>query len=88
MNIYEESGNRPLQKNRTMKTNATQNILAVSLIGIVIFPTALIAQDTVKVEGSKAANLALQLKNPVADLVTVALENNWDFGFGSTNAMS
>ena len=32
-------------------------------------------------------DLALKLQNPVANLISVPIQNNWDFGAGSTNAM-
>jgi hypothetical protein len=33
------------------------------------------------------AELAKKLQNPVADLISVPLQNNWDFGIGPANAM-
>lgn len=34
------------------------------------------------------AELAIKLQNPVADLISVPIQNNWDFGIGSTHVMS
>ena len=34
-----------------------------------------------------AAELAKKLQNPVANLISVPIQNNWDFGYGSANAM-
>ncbi len=34
-----------------------------------------------------AAELAKELQNPVASLIQVPIQNNWDFGIGSANAM-
>lgn len=34
-----------------------------------------------------SADLANKLQNPVADLISVPLQSNWDFGIGSTGAM-
>src|SRR6266571_3397345 len=34
-----------------------------------------------------AAELAKKLANPVASLISVPIQNNWDFGIGSANAM-
>jgi hypothetical protein len=34
-----------------------------------------------------AAELAKQLNNPVASLISVPIQNNWDFGIGPANAM-
>jgi hypothetical protein len=36
---------------------------------------------------SDAAELAKKLQNPIADLISVPLQNNWDFGIGPTDAM-
>ncbi len=33
------------------------------------------------------AELAKELQNPVASLISVPMQSNWDFGIGSTNAM-
>src|SRR5438093_10065511 len=34
-----------------------------------------------------AAELAKKLQNPVASLIQVPIQNNWDFGIGSATAM-
>src|SRR5438093_13742610 len=34
-----------------------------------------------------AAELAKKLQNPVANLISVPIQNNWDFGIGDANAM-
>ncbi|HMP84138.1 MAG TPA: hypothetical protein PKA41_15685, partial [Verrucomicrobiota bacterium] len=36
---------------------------------------------------SQQAQLAKQLQNPVADLISVPIQNNWDFGIGPEDAM-
>lgn len=36
---------------------------------------------------SDAAELAKKLQNPVASLISVPVQNNWDFGIGPANAM-
>jgi hypothetical protein len=36
---------------------------------------------------AKAAELARKLQNPVASLIQVPIQNNWDFGIGPANAM-
>src|SRR5689334_12870883 len=33
------------------------------------------------------AELAKKLNNPVANLISVPIQNNWDFGIGPANAM-
>jgi len=50
----------------------------------------LIAQDATDQSGGaepQAAELAKQLQNPVAALISVPIQNNWDFGIGPANAM-
>ena len=36
---------------------------------------------------AQAAELAKKLSNPVANLISVPIQNNWDFGIGDANAM-
>jgi hypothetical protein len=38
-------------------------------------------------EQAKEAELAKKLQNPVANLISVPIQNNWDFGIGPANAM-
>ena len=38
-------------------------------------------------DSAKAAELAKKLQNPVASLISVPIQNNWDFGIGPENAM-
>ena len=40
-----------------------------------------------RAEQDEQAELAKKLQNPVADLISVPIQNNWDFGIGSANAM-
>ncbi len=60
-------------------------IAAVILTG---FCGPAMAQEGAK-EGAadEAAELAKKLANPVASLISVPMQNNWDFGIGSANAM-
>ena len=37
--------------------------------------------------GDQQADLAQKLQNPVADLISVPIQNNWDFGIGPSQAM-
>jgi hypothetical protein len=37
--------------------------------------------------GDEAAELAKKLQNPVASLISVPIQNNWDFGIGPENAL-
>ena len=38
-------------------------------------------------EKATAAELAKQLQNPIASLISMPIQNNWDFGIGPANAM-
>jgi hypothetical protein len=38
-------------------------------------------------EQSETAELAKKLQNPIASLISVPIQNNWDFGIGPKNAM-
>jgi hypothetical protein len=38
-------------------------------------------------QASDEADLAKKLQNPVASLISVPIQNNWDFGIGTANAM-
>jgi hypothetical protein len=45
------------------------------------------ASSAVPAEADNSAELAKKLQNPVADLISVPLQNNWDFGIGPAEAM-
>ena len=47
------------------------------------------SQNQAQANGSvdSTEELALKLQNPVANLISVPIQNNWDFGAGSTGAM-
>ena len=45
------------------------------------------ADETVSEERAAQLRLAKLLENPVANLVSVPIQNNWDFGIGPLNAM-
>ena len=49
--------------------------------------TALFAQDAATDDKAAAAELAKKLSNPIASLISVPIQNNWDFGIGPANAM-
>ena len=70
-----------------MKTTRTHNRLAVALVSALAFHTTLVAQDAATDDKAAAAELAKKLSNPVASLISVPIQNNWDFGIGSANAM-
>ena len=80
-----------------MKTRPRQTLIAVSLVGMLAFATpALRAEEhaagaqrdaePAKEEGAPPANdaaeLAKKLQNPLASLISVPIQNNFDFGAG------
>src|ERR1035438_6518143 len=62
-------------------------ILLTLACGLALTTTALFAQDAATDDKAAAAELAKKLSNPVASLISVPIQNNWDFGIGSANAM-
>jgi len=66
-----------------------QIVLAISsglILGLA--PSSIRAEEaTVDEEKAKEAELAKKLQNPVASLISVPIQNNWDFGIGEANAM-
>lgn len=45
------------------------------------------AETNAPAQADDAAELAKKLQNPIASLISVPFQNNWDFGIGSANAM-
>jgi len=45
------------------------------------------AQDAATTKSDQEAELAKKLQNPVAALISVPIQNNWDFGFGPAESM-
>ncbi len=70
-----------------MKTTRPQNLLAAALVSALALTTPLLAQDASGDDKAAAAELAKKLQNPVASLISVPIQNNWDFGIGPANAM-
>ena len=58
---------------------ATKTILLCALLTLIVLPAAAAAQS--------ADELAKQTQNPVASLITVPLQGNWDFGLGDREAV-
>ena len=59
-------------------------LLAAAFVGALAFATAgaMFAQDAATDEKAAAAELAKKLSNPVASLISVPIQNNFDFGGG------
>ena len=64
-----------------MKNNLA---LAALLLALTV---RLHAQDATSTNANSEAELAKKLNNPVAALISVPLQNNWDFGLGQAGAM-
>lgn len=66
-------------------SKVTSKLLIALALGLAL-PLVPLHADTV--DGTdQAAELAKKLQNPVASLVQVPIQNNWDFGIGPANAM-
>jgi len=81
-----------------MKTKRTQNLRAAALVGALAFITArshavaasgeVSASTNAGEPGAAESSLALKLHNPIADLITVPLENNFEFSSDSRHALT
>jgi hypothetical protein len=71
-----------------VKITHKQDLILLALVSALTFnTTALFAQDAATDDKAAAAELAKKLSNPVASLISVPNQNNWDFGIGPANAM-
>jgi hypothetical protein len=64
-----------------MKTLRKRNAAVIAALVCALIITADGAEE------DQQADLAQKLQNPVADLISVPIQNNWDFGIGPANAM-
>jgi hypothetical protein len=62
-------------------------LILLALAGLLAVTTPLRAQEAATDDQAATAELAKKLANPVASLISVPIQNNWDFGIGSANAM-
>ena len=56
-------------------------------VGICLALATVAALAPAEEGGDSEAELAKKLQNPVANLISVPIQNNWDFGIGPSNAM-
>jgi hypothetical protein len=70
-----------------MRTTRSHNLLAAALAYALPFTTTLLAQDAASDPKAAEAELAKKLQNPIANLISVPIQNNWDFGIGPADAM-
>jgi len=65
-----------------MKTSSKNSVVAAALACVLVTTAAYAAE-----EDDQQADLAKKLQNPIADLISVPIENNWDFHIGPADAM-
>jgi len=70
-----------------MKTTTITRTSVTLTLAALTLATPLLAQDAATNDKAAAAELAKKLANPVASLISVPIQNNWDFGIGPANAM-
>lgn len=58
----------------------------ITFITLTLIANAVFAEDAAKKDDTEE-ELAMKLQNPVASLISVPFQNNWDFGIGTTHAM-
>jgi len=63
-----------------------KKIKHITFITLALTANAVFAEDAAKNDNAEE-ELAMKLQNPVASLISVPFQNNWDFNIGSTNAM-
>jgi len=74
---------KPFAGNQLMKSSI--RLLFTSLMFGTFCVSPVIAEDSNS--GDSEAELAKKIQNPVANLVSVPFQNNWDFGIGTEDAM-
>jgi len=70
-----------------MKAKTTTTTIALAFLSCVLpLRAATVASSVPTGAGDEQAKLAMQLNNPVAALISVPLQSNWDFGIGPSDA--
>lgn len=70
-----------------MKHAVPINMTLLALGAAMIMRTAMADDVAADSNQANAAELAKKLQNPIANLISVPVQNNWDFDIGSTDAM-
>jgi hypothetical protein len=70
------------ERNDRMKRTIVKTLSRAMVLGGLVVTTGLPGAET-----RREAELAQKTENPLADLITVPLQHNWDFGIGSLDAM-
>ena len=66
-----------------MKNKIVRTLAFIGFTAGLSLALPLLAADTAGDEQAKAAELAKKIQNPVASLISVPIQNNWDFGYGT-----
>ena len=64
----------------------TELLTAMLGCGLMLATVAMAQEAAPTDEAAKAAELAKKLSNPIASLISVPIQSNWDFGIGPENA--
>ena len=85
------SNDKLREPNTTMKhITTTARTLAATALSLALLsarPLEAAEASAANDEHAQQTELAKKLQNPVADLISVPIQNNWDFGIGPENAM-
>jgi len=73
---------------QTLKTTVLMAGMGLVSSGVIAEEAHSAATQTqANASGDSSEQLAMKLQNPVANLISVPFQNNWDFGLGSNDAM-